>query len=145
MRYTVLAMVVAVFGLSLVSGAAAHEGHDHDSESAPTLKLETLMKATLDPEFTKGREIVVSMVEIPPHTTMPWHWHPGEEFIYVLEGECDMLIDGEDAVPAKTGDTFHVKFKQVHTARTGDHAARALVFRVHTEGEPERVPVEKKN
>lgn len=35
-----------------------------------------------------------------------------------------------------------VPLKQVHTAVTGDEGATILVFRVHEQGQPERIPVE---
>ena len=38
-----------------------------------------------------GKEIIVSRV-IPPHTVLPWHWHPGEEFFMSSRGlsRCDV-------------------------------------------------------
>ena len=51
---------------------------DPESQGKPALKLENLMKATL--EGVKGTEVIVSRVFMPPHTSFPKHWHPGEEF-----------------------------------------------------------------
>lgn len=34
----------------------------------------------------ENTEVVVSRVTVPPNTTLPKHWHPGEEFAYILEG-----------------------------------------------------------
>ena len=42
----------------------------------------------------------------------------------------------------KKGDVVKVPLKKVHTAITGDEGATVLVFRVHEQGEPERVLVE---
>ena len=33
---------------------------------------------------------------IPPNTTLPAHWHPGEEFLYLLEGKATLLRGGEE-------------------------------------------------
>jgi len=102
------------------------------------LKLENLLQMTLDDQFVPGREVVVSYVEVPPNTTMERHWHPGEEFQYYLEGEVEIEIDGAPAITGKPGMVGHVPFKKMHTARTGEHGARLVVFRVHTKGEPVR-------
>lgn len=43
---------------------------------------------------------------------------------------------------AKKGQVVKVPLKQVHTAITADEGVTLLVFRVHEQGEPERVPVD---
>lgn len=110
-----------------------------DTSSPPTeLKLENLLQKPLADEFTAGREVVVSYVEIPPNTTMDRHWHPGEEFHYYLEGEVEITIVGEPSIAGRAGTVGHVPFKKMHAAITNDEGAKLLVFRVHTEGEPIR-------
>ena len=86
-------------------------------------------------------EVIVSHVTIPPNTTLPMHWHPGEEFAYVLEGTVTLLQTGKPDVAGKEGDVVKVPFKQVHTASTGGEGVTLLVFRVHEKGQPERVMV----
>ena len=54
----------------------------------PGLKINNMMTSVL--ELVKGIEVVVSHVKIPPNTTLPKHWHPGEEFIYILEGSVSL-------------------------------------------------------
>jgi len=109
------------------------------SAGTPGLRLETLLKTVL--EGVDGTEVIVSRVTIPPHTTLPRHWHPGEEFAYVLEGSVTLWQRGRDDIVGKPGDVVRVPLKQVHTAITKDEGATLLVFRVHEQGKPERVPV----
>lgn len=110
-----------------------------DTSGPPAeLKLENLMRRSLADEFTPGREVVVSHVEIPPHTTMDRHWHPGEEFHYYLEGEVEIVIEGDTSFVGTPGTAGHVPYRKTHTAVTGEEGATVLVFRVHTEGEPVR-------
>jgi hypothetical protein len=80
---------------------------------------------------------------IPPNQKLDWHWHPGEEFHYYLEG--NPVIERVDAPPiiGKPGTVGHVAFKQRHRATAGDEGATILVFRVHTKGEPWRFLDEK--
>src|SRR5687768_9281155 len=102
------------------------------------LKMENILTQPLAPEFTPGREVVVSLVEIPPNTTLERHWHPGEEFHYYLDGEVTIAIDGAPQVAGRPGRVGHIPYKAVHTAITGERGARILVFRVHTQGAPVR-------
>ena len=102
--------------------------------------LENLLKAELE-GFENG-EIIVSRVDIPPHTTLPKHWHPGEEFAYILKGSCTLWQEGKEDIVGHEGDVLKVPLAQIHTAVTGDEATTILVFRVHESGKPERVLVE---
>jgi quercetin dioxygenase-like cupin family protein len=144
--------VVAVcIGISLlvlpVWGAALAQG-SHDSSqpggaksaSAEKPKLETLLSAAL--EGVESTEVIVSRVTIPPNTSLPKHWHPGEEFAYILEGSATLWQDGKEDITAKAGDVMKISLKQVHTAITGDEGATILVFRVHEHGKPERILVD---
>ena len=112
-------------------------GTSHTSEPPKELKLVNLLQESLADEFTPDREVVVSYVEMPPNTTLEQHWHPGEEFVYCLEGEAEILIDGE-SIMSTPGTVIHIPFKSMHTAISGDKGAKAVVFRVHTKGEPVR-------
>lgn len=106
-------------------------------------KVTNLLTTALSTEFTPGREVLIDLVEIPPNQKLDWHWHPGEEFHYYLEG--NPIIEQVDAPPiiGKPGTVGHVAFRQRHQARAGDQGARILVFRVHTKGEPWRYLDEK--
>lgn len=107
-------------------------------ESGPV--LENLLRTLL--EGVEGTEVIVSRVSIPPNTSLPKHWHPGEEFAYVLDGSVTLWQEGKDDIVGKTGDVVSIPLKQVHTAITKDEAATVLVFRVHEKGQPERILVE---
>ena len=85
--------------------------------------------------------MVVSRVVIPPNTSLPKHWHPGEEFAYVLEGSATLRMEGKPDVVSNKGDIVKVPLKQVHTGLTGEEGVTLLVFRVHEQGQPERVLV----
>ena len=110
------------------------------SALASELKLENLMSEEL--EGVPGTEVIVSRVYIPPNTSLPKHWHPGEEFAYVLEGSVTLWQKGKDDILIREGEAGKVPLKQIHTAITGDEGALILVFRVHEKGKPERVKAE---
>ena len=102
--------------------------------------LENLLKSSL--ESSPDLEVMVSLVEIGPELTLPKHYHPGEEFIYVLEGSATLWLKDQPGVLLEAGQVAKVPLEQVHTAITGDQPVKAVVFRVHKKGQPERIPAE---
>ena len=134
--------VLGLAGVGLTRSSIAHESSQAGAATGvvPETKLETLLSAEL--EAVEGTEVIVSRVTIPPNTSLPKHWHPGEEFAYVLEGSAVLWRDGESDIIGRKGDVLKVSLKQVHTAMTTDEGATILVFRVHDQGQPERVLVE---
>ncbi len=89
-----------------------------------------------------GKEVVVAHVTVRPTVTLPWLWHPGEEFAYMLEGSITLTLKDRPAVVYQKGDAVKVPYKHVHKALAGEHGAEILVFRVNELGQPERILVE---
>jgi len=89
--------------------------------------------------IAEGVEVVVSHIVVPPNTTLPVHWHHGEEFVYVLEGSAVLWLKGKPEISMKKGDIYKIPLKETHTAKTTDEQATVIVFRVHEEGKPVRV------
>lgn len=124
-----------VYGLALVSCAGISV-----PGAAEDVTIENLMRSEL--QVVDGAEVIVSVVEIGPRLTLPKHYHPGEEFIYLLEGSATVWQQGKPDVVLHAGEVFRVPLEQVHTAMTSESSARAVIFRVHRKGAPDRVPVE---
>lgn len=89
-----------------------------------------------------GLEAIISDVIIPPNATVPRHYHPGEEFIYVIEGSAIHVEEGQPNQVLKAGDTYVIPPQAEHAPRGGPKGARAIVFRIHIEGEKERILIE---
>lgn len=123
--------IVLILALILASVTHARAGG---------VKLETLMKTQL--EGVDGTEVIVSKVQIPANTSLPKHWHPGEEFVYILEGSVTLWQKDKESITGKTGEVIKVPLKKIHTGIAGNEGASLLVFRVHEQGKPERVMVE---
>lgn len=130
-------MIALVFLVSM--SPLAHADHHETSMPAKPV-LENLMRAML--EGVDDTEVIVSRVSIPPHTELPRHWHPGEEFAYVVDGSVTLWQEGEEDIVMGAGGVGKVPLRKVHTAMTGDEGCELIVFRVHARGEPERVLVD---
>ena len=110
------------------------------AQAADAITVENLMRS--ESQVADGVEIIVSVVEIGPNFSLPKHYHPGEEYVYVLDGSATLWLKGKSDVEMQAGDLFKIPLQQVHTAMTSDSGAKALVFRVHRKGEPERIAAE---
>ena len=129
-------MFTAILAAGTLSTAMAHEVHDPQTLDKPAIK--NLMKSAL--EGATGLEVIVSHVALPPNFTLPKHWHPGEEFAYILQGSITLILEGQNDSEIVQGETGMVPLKQIHTARSGSQGATILVFRVHEQGQPDRIP-----
>ena len=67
---------------------------------------------------------------------------PGEEFAYIVDGEVFLWEEGVGETRCVAGESAKVPMGAVHTIRTGDQGVKLVVFRVHTQGEPERILAE---
>ncbi|AEI79301.1 hypothetical protein CNE_2c03150 [Cupriavidus necator N-1] len=84
-----------------------------------------------------GREAVVARVEVAPGAYAGRHTHPGDEISYVMEGEAQLLIDGQSPRTVKAGESFVVPAGVVHDAHnSGSTATRVLGVYVVEKGKP---------
>jgi quercetin dioxygenase-like cupin family protein len=89
-----------------------------------------------------GREAVIAHVEIAPGASAGRHTHPGEEISYVMEGEGEVLIQGQPALKIKAGDGFIVPNGAIHDAHnTGTQPLKLAAVYVVEKGKPLATPV----
>lgn len=122
--------VIAALILSLAAAAAPAQ--------SPGLHRTLVHTADVAAE---GREAVVARVEIEPGVVAARHTHPGDEISYVLEGEGELLIDGEAPRKVKAGEAFVIPAGKVHSARnTGAATMRLVGVYVVDKGKPLATP-----
>ena len=109
---------VAAIGLALAAGASLLYAQ------ASGLTRTLLLKADVS---VPGREAVVARVEVAPGAKAGRHTHPGDEISYVLEGEAQLLIDGQPARTVKAGESFVIPAGVVHDAHNTSAAPTRLV------------------
>ena len=89
-----------------------------------------------------GREAVIAHVEIAPGASAGRHTHPGEEISYVMEGEGEILVQGQPALKIKAGDGFVVPNGAIHDAHnTGTLPLKLAAIYVVEKGKPLATPV----
>jgi len=84
-----------------------------------------------------GWETLQARVDIAPGVTAPWHTHPGEEIIYVLEGTLEYQLKGQAPVTLKAGEVLFVPNGVPHKATNiGTGNAAELGTYVVEKGKP---------
>jgi quercetin dioxygenase-like cupin family protein len=111
-------LAVAAIGLALAATASVLYAQ------ASGLTRTLLLKADVS---VPGREAVVARVEVAPGAKAGRHTHPGDEISYVLEGEAQLLIDGQPARTVKAGESFVIPAGVVHDAHNTSSAPTKLV------------------
>jgi quercetin dioxygenase-like cupin family protein len=88
-------------------------------------------------DFPAGYNTVTAIAELPPGAAAGRHIHPGAETGYVLEGELELLIDGQPPRKLKAGDSYQIPEGAVHDAKAGgDKPMKVLGVYVVKAGEP---------
>lgn len=89
----------------------------------PGIKRTPLQKV----EFPEGYNTITAIAEVPAGGAAGRHTHPGAETGYVLEGELNLLIDGQPDKVVKAGESYQIPAGVVHDAKAhGDKALKVL-------------------
>jgi quercetin dioxygenase-like cupin family protein len=84
-----------------------------------------------------GREAVLVRTEFGPGVRIANHTHPGEEMVYVLEGELTIVFRGKPPKILKPGDGFFVPANQVHAGwNAGEVPTKVISTYILEKGKP---------
>ena len=109
------------------------------SRSIEALSIENLFRDSL--ALAGNVEAVVSYLEVPANSALPPHYHPGEEFVYLIEGSGQVTIE-DSTWTVNSGEFQRIPFKAPHSFATQDEPALIVVFRAHEKGQPDRILIE---
>ena len=67
------------------------------------------------------------------------HYHPGDEFLYVVEGTLTLEVDGKAPVTLKAGETLHIPARVAHQATnpSPSNPFKVVTFGVFEKGQPD--------
>jgi quercetin dioxygenase-like cupin family protein len=86
---------------------------------------------------TPGSEAVQAHIDFEPGSAFGNHKHPGEEIIYVLEGELEYIVEGKPPVILKAGEVLFIPAGTIHSAKNiGNTKASELVTYIVEKGKP---------
>ncbi len=107
-------LVIAV-GVLLTSGVAL-ESLSSERPSADTLLRESLIRLA-------DQEVIVSEVDIPSNTELPWHSHPGAEIFYVLSESIVLMQRDQTDIQSRPGEARMIPRGVVLSGRTAEEGA----------------------
>ena len=87
-------------------------------------------------DFPAGYNTVTAIAEVPAGGAAGRHTHPGAETGYVLEGELELVIDGQPPMKIRAGESYQIPEGAVHDAKAGDKPFKVLGVYVVKAGEP---------
>jgi quercetin dioxygenase-like cupin family protein len=92
-------------------------------------------------DVSGGHQAVIASVIIAPGASAGRHTHPGEEISYVIEGEGEILIEGQPPLQIKAGDGFVIPAGAIHDAHnTGTVPIKLAAVYYIEKGKPLATP-----
>jgi quercetin dioxygenase-like cupin family protein len=129
--FTTITAALCLAGLLAASGANA--------QATSGVKRTEVTRADVS---TPNHEAVVVRAELGAGGQAGRHTHPGDEISYVVDGEGELLVDGEPARRLKPGEAFVVRAGKVHDLRNSSKTpVHLLGVYVVEKGKPLATPV----
>lgn len=127
---------IALYFLLLCSHIWAGEDQEKREEYKSTAKQNKILQDNL--AVIEGKEVNIIAVEFPPGWVGERHYHTGDVFVYVQEGEFIVDVEGEGRKSFGPGEVYHEAVNKVMQARNGSHSShtKVLLFQVGNKGEP---------
>ncbi len=121
--------------LMLVSGILVLADNASVAQDSPVTRTELQRSAITE---MPGHEGVFYKAVIVPGGAAAKHTHPGDEFLYVLNGTLIIEPEGEAPLTLKAGDSVYQPKGKPHSARNGSatEPVEALVFILSEVGKP---------
>jgi quercetin dioxygenase-like cupin family protein len=147
-KYRVPELAGAFFIAGSLTAAATMVVAQEFSAKIATAQRETLLQTTQSwngkpyTHYSTGQpQLTTLKVTIAPHTSLPWHYHPMPNAVYVLSGTLTL----HDRASGKTlvvhqGQAVGESVDDVHRGEAGDEPAVLLITYAGTPGVPTSVP-----
>ena len=135
-----LAVAIAVSaGLTGSNGVFAQAQEEYVSKAKATKLLQTALTGV------EGKEVHIVHFSAPPGYEGGKHSHPGPAFVYILEGQLTIEVEGMEPATLGPGDVYAepVGSKMMQAwNKSSTHGAKLIVFQIGEEGKPLMVKTE---
>lgn len=145
MRRTITLAVVATFGLLAPLSAVAQD--EADSTKAAGMSREEVTKTTTNmigeaiTYPTETAEITTEIVTLEPEGRTGYHTHQVPSWVYVLEGEVELRVDGAEPQRMASGQVFiEPQDTPMQAFNVAAGPTRMLVVSIGAEGQPTGQP-----
>lgn len=122
-----------LLGIVAVSTISAQEPR---KEYVSTADMTTVLRSDL--VAISGKEAHILRVELPAGWIGGRHYHTGDVFVYVVDGEFVVDVDEEGRKTFGSGEVYHEAVNKVMQARNPSTTVRTklILFQVSDKGEP---------
>ena len=132
-----------VLASSLALGLLALQGAQAQEEFVSKAKATKLLETPL--AGADGKTVHIVHFSAPAGFVGGKHSHPGPAFVYILEGQLTLEVEGMEPVTLGPGDVYAEligsKTMQVFN-KSSTHGAKVVVFQIGDEGKPLMVKAE---
>jgi len=143
-RLSMLAMAIWLISTAAVAAEDTHGTSDkaNREEYKPTAEQTPLLRSDL--EALPGNEANIVRMDFPAGWTGGKHYHTGDVFLYILEGELVLDVEGQDPQTLGPGKAYHESVEKVMTAHNPSttQAAKVIIFQVGAKDEPLMIKAE---
>ena len=132
-----LATCVCVAALLATSGSGPAHAAQHSTAAAGQSKSIAKEVTRSDVVDMPGKEVLVETVEYPPGVSSPAHRHDAQVFVYVLQGQVVMQVQGGPRLTLGPGQTFYESPSDIHAVAanaSSTEPAKILVFMIKDKG-----------
>ena len=136
--FTAVLAAAILAGRATGLGLRAQESQKQVSEATITPLLKTAVAGV------EGKEVIIAHINAPPGFVSAKHFHPGQVFIYVLEGAVTIEMEGDAPLKLGPGDVFKETPDRPMVGKnlSSTHGAKLVVFQIGDEGKPLMVKAE---
>jgi len=135
----------AALALCLVALAVASAGAQQPTAQPAAAQPSPLTRTVLQTKplaSAPGHDGILVLAELAVGAAAPRHMHPGEEFVYVLEGTGTFDMQGQPMLAITAGDSFVIPANTPHVAKnTGNVPIKLLSTYILESGKPLAIPV----
>ena len=131
-------ILTAVLAGAIAAGMATSQGlrAQEQQEQVPKQKITPLLKTTL--AGMEGKEVNILHISASPGFVTAKHFHPGQVFVYVLEGTVTIEMEGDAPLKLGPGDVFEEPLGRSMVGKnlSSTHGAEFVVFQISDKGKP---------
>jgi quercetin dioxygenase-like cupin family protein len=137
---------IPVAALAAAIAASAPIGPNPRAEGQTTQTPQEVVTPLLKTPLAgvAGKEVDIVHISAPPGFVTEHHIHPGQLFVYVLDGSVTIEVDGMAPVKLGPGDVFQEPAGKAMVGRnqSSTHGAELLVIQIGEKGAPLMVKAE---
>lgn len=113
-----------------------------EQEYKPKVQAKTLMEKT--PVGLEGKKVIIKHFTLPAAYVGGKHYHPGLVFVYVLEGELMIELEGEEPTTIRAGELYQEPLHKVMRGKNPSttQETRIVVFQIGDVDKPMMIKAE---